>query len=237
MLEIKNLKKSFGSRQILNGVSFTVNDGQILCIVGPSGAGKTTLLRCITGLASAIDDGIAMGHDGMLYSLPSRDIIADSGEFLIDGIAFDPQGMEIGDAVMGVVFQDFNLFPHLSVLENVTLAPEMVLKESKETAEKAGRELLAELGLDGKGNLYPYQLSGGQKQRVAIARALAMKPKILCYDEPTSALDPQLRDEVADLLLKLKGQGMTQLVVTHDMDFAEKIADKLLKVTALDQKG
>ncbi|HJA72869.1 MAG TPA: amino acid ABC transporter ATP-binding protein [Candidatus Limosilactobacillus faecipullorum] len=214
MLEIKNLKKSFGSRQILNGVSFTVNDGQILCIVGPSGAGKTTLLRCITGLASA-----------------------DSGEFLIDGIAFDPQGMEIGDAVMGVVFQDFNLFPHLSVLENVTLAPEMVLKESKETAEKAGRELLAELGLDGKGNLYPYQLSGGQKQRVAIARALAMKPKILCYDEPTSALDPQLRDEVADLLLKLKGQGMTQLVVTHDMDFAEKIADKLLKVTALDQKG
>lgn len=214
MLEIKNLKKSFGSRQILNGVSFTVNDGQILCIVGPSGAGKTTLLRCITGLASA-----------------------DSGEFLIDGIAFDPQGMEIGDAVMGVVFQDFNLFPHLSVLENVTLAPEMVLKESKETAEKAGRELLAELGLDGKGNLYPYQLSGGQKQRVAIARALAMKPKILCYDEPTSALDPQLRDEVAELLLKLKGQGMTQLVVTHDMDFAEKIADKLLKVTALDQKG
>lgn len=214
MLEIKNLKKSFGSRQILNGVSFTVNDGQILCIVGPSGAGKTTLLRCITGLASA-----------------------DSGEFLIDGIAFDPQGMEIGDAVMGVVFQDFNLFPHLSVLENVTLAPEMVLKESKETAEKAGRELLAELGLDGKGNLYPHQLSGGQKQRVAIARALAMKPKILCYDEPTSALDPQLRDEVADLLLKLKGQGMTQLVVTHDMDFAEKIADKLLKVTALDQKG
>ena len=185
-----------------------------MCIVGPSGAGKTTLLRCITGLASA-----------------------DSGEFLIDGIAFDPQGMEIGDAVMGVVFQDFNLFPHLSVLENVTLAPEMVLKESKETAEKAGRELLAELGLDGKGNLYPYQLSGGQKQRVAIARALAMKPKILCYDEPTSALDPQLRDEVADLLLKLKGQGMTQLVVTHDMDFAEKIADKLLKVTALDQKG
>ena len=214
MLEIKNLKKSFGSRQILNGVNFTVNDGQILCIVGPSGAGKTTLLRCITGLESA-----------------------DSGEFLIDGAVFDPQGMEASDAVMGVVFQDFNLFPHLSVLENVTLAPEMVLKESKKVAEKVGREVLAELGLQGKSDLYPYQLSGGQKQRVAIARALAMKPKILCYDEPTSALDPQLRDEVADLLLKLKEQGMTQLVVTHDMDFAEKIADKLLKVTALDQKG
>ena len=213
MLEIKNLKKSFDGRQILNGVDLTVEDGQILCIVGPSGAGKTTLLRCITGLEAA-----------------------DSGEFLIDGQLFDPKGMEASDAVMGVVFQDFNLFPHLSVLENITLAPQLVLKEAK-AAEQRGLDLLDQLGLEDKGGLYPYQLSGGQKQRVAIARALAMKPKILCYDEPTSALDPQLRDEVATLLLKLKAQGMTQLVVTHDMDFAEKIADKLLKVTALDQKG
>ncbi|HJG49597.1 MAG TPA: ATP-binding cassette domain-containing protein, partial [Limosilactobacillus ingluviei] len=200
--------------QILNGVDLTVEDGQILCIVGPSGAGKTTLLRCITGLEAA-----------------------DSGEFLIDGQPFDPKGMEASDAVMGVVFQDFNLFPHLSVLENITLAPQLVLKEAKAAAEQRGLDLLDQLGLEDKGGLYPYQLSGGQKQRVAIARALAMKPKILCYDEPTSALDPQLRDEVATLLLKLKAQGMTQLVVTHDMDFAEKIADKLLKVTALDQKG
>ena len=214
MLEIKNLKKSFDGRQILNGVDLTVEDGQILCIVGPSGAGKTTLLRCITGLEAA-----------------------DSGEFLIDGQLFDPKGMEASDAVMGVVFQDFNLFPHLSVLENITLAPQLVLKEAKAAAEQRGLDLLDQLGLEDKGGLYPYQLSGGQKQRVAIARALAMKPKILCYDEPTSALDPQLRDEVATLLLKLKAQGMTQLVVTHDMDFAEKIADKLLKVTALDQKG
>ncbi|MGZ7883235.1 amino acid ABC transporter ATP-binding protein [Limosilactobacillus ingluviei] len=214
MLEIKNLKKSFDGRQILNGVDLTVEDGQILCIVGPSGAGKTTLLRCITGLEAA-----------------------DSGEFLIDGQPFDPKGMEASDAVMGVVFQDFNLFPHLSVLENITLAPQLVLKEAKAAAEQRGLDLLNQLGLEDKGGLYPYQLSGGQKQRVAIARALAMKPKILCYDEPTSALDPQLRDEVATLLLKLKAQGMTQLVVTHDMDFAEKIADKLLKVTALDQKG
>lgn len=214
MLEIKNLKKSFDGRQILNGVDLTVEDGQILCIVGPSGAGKTTLLRCITGLEAA-----------------------DSGEFLIDGQPFDPKGMEASDAVMGVVFQDFNLFPHLSVLENITLAPQLVLKEAKTAAEQRGLDLLDQLGLEDKGGLYPYQLSGGQKQRVAIARALAMKPKILCYDEPTSALDPQLRDEVATLLLKLKAQGMTQLVVTHDMDFAEKIADKLLKVTALDQKG
>ncbi|MBM6729283.1 amino acid ABC transporter ATP-binding protein [Limosilactobacillus ingluviei] len=211
MLEIKNLKKSFDGRQILNGVDLTVEDGQILCIVGPSGAGKTTLLRCITGLEAA-----------------------DSGEFLIDGQPFDPKGMEASDAVMGVVFQDFNLFPHLSVLENITLAPQLVLKEAKAAAEQRGLDLLDQLGLEDKGGLYPYQLSGGQKQRVAIARALAMKPKILCYDEPTSALDPQLRDEVATLLLKLKAQGMTQLVVTHDMDFAEKIADKLLKVTALD---
>lgn len=214
MLEIKNLKKSFDGRQILNGVDLTVEDGQILCIVGPSGAGKTTLLRCITGLEAA-----------------------DSGEFLIDGQPFDPKGMEASDAVMGVVFQDFNLFPHLSVLENITLAPQLVLREAKAAAEQRGLDLLDQLGLEDKGGLYPYQLSGGQKQRVAIARALAMKPKILCYDEPTSALDPQLRDEVATLLLKLKAQGMTQLVVTHDMDFAEKIADKLLKVTALDQKG
>ena len=214
MLEIKNLKKSFDGRQILNGVDLTVEDGQILCIVGPSGAGKTTLLRCITGLEAA-----------------------DSGEFLIDGQPFDPKGMEASDAVMGVVFQDFNLFPHLSVLENITLAPQLVLKEAKAAAEQRGLDLLDQLGLEDKGGLYPYQLSGGQKQRVAIARALAMKPKILCYDEPTSALDPQLRDEVATLLLKLKAQGMTQLVVTHDMDFAEKIADKLRKVTALDQKG
>ncbi|KRN44890.1 amino acid ABC transporter ATP-binding protein [Limosilactobacillus ingluviei] len=214
MLEIKNLKKSFDGRQILNGVDLTVEDGQILCIVGPSGAGKTTLLRCITGLEAA-----------------------DSGEFLIDGQPFDPKGMEASDAVMGVVFQDFNLFPHLSVLENITLAPQLVLKEAKAAAEQRGLDLLNQLGLEDKGGLYPYQLSGGQKQRIAIARALAMKPKILCYDEPTSALDPQLRDEVATLLLKLKAQGMTQLVVTHDMDFAEKIADKLLKVTALDQKG
>lgn len=213
MLEIKDLKKSFDGRQILNGVDLTVEDGEILSIVGPSGAGKTTLLRCITGLESA-----------------------DSGIFLIDGQPFDPQGTEESDAVIGVVFQDFNLFPHLSVLENITLAPTMVLKQSKDETNKKAAELLEELGLTGLGDHYPFQLSGGQKQRVAIARALAMNPRILCYDEPTSALDPNLRDEVANLLLSLKKEGMTQLVVTHDMDFAEKIADKILKVQALDAR-
>lgn len=213
MLEVQELKKSFGGRQILDGVNLTVKDGEILCIVGPSGAGKTTLLRCITGLEAA-----------------------DSGKFLIDGRPFDPQGTERSDSVIGVVFQDFNLFPNLSVLENVTLAPTLVLKKSKDEAQKDAEELLKELGLDGKGDLYQYQLSGGQKQRVAIARALAMKPKILCYDEPTSALDPNLRDEVAKLILGLKKDGMTQLVVTHDMDFAQKVADDILQVKALDQQ-
>lgn len=213
MLEVQELKKSFGGRQILDGVNLTVKDGEILCIVGPSGAGKTTLLRCITGLEAA-----------------------DSGKFLIDGRPFDPQGTERSDSVIGVVFQDFNLFPNLSVLENVTLAPTLVLKKSKDEAQKDAEELLKELGLDGKGDLYPYQLSGGQKQRVAIARALAMKPKILCYDEPTSALDPNLRDEVAKLILGLKKDSMTQLVVTHDMDFAQKVADDILQVKALDQQ-
>lgn len=213
MLEVQELKKSFGGRQILDGVDLTVKDGEILCIVGPSGAGKTTLLRCITGLEAA-----------------------DSGKFLIDGRSFDPQGTDRSDSVIGVVFQDFNLFPNLTVLENVTLAPTLVLKKAKASAQQDAENLLKELGLDGKGDLYPYQLSGGQKQRVAIARALAMKPKILCYDEPTSALDPNLRDEVAKLILGLKKDGMTQLVVTHDMEFAQKVADDILQVKALDQQ-
>lgn len=212
MLEVKNLKKSFGERVILDDVNLTVKDDEILCIVGPSGAGKTTLLRCITGLDTP-----------------------DSGEFLMDGQPFDPQGTGASDRVIGVVFQDFNLFPNLSVMENITLAPTMVLKESKEAAVKNAKELLGELGLSTKGDLYPWQLSGGQKQRVAIARALAMKPKILCYDEPTSALDPNLRQEVANIILSLKKGGVTQLVVTHDLDFAEEIADDLLKVNPIDQ--
>lgn len=214
MLKVTNLKKSFGGRKILDDVSFTVEDGNILTIVGPSGAGKTTLLRCITGLETA-----------------------DAGTFTIDGKEFNPQDLTNADSVMGVVFQDFNLFPHLSVLENLTLAPTLVLKQDRATAEKKALTLLNQLGLKDKEQLYPYQLSGGQKQRVAIARALAMKPKILCYDEPTSALDPNLRDEVANLILSLKAQGVTQLVVTHDMEFAQKIADQMLKVQALDQQN
>ncbi len=203
----------FGDRQILDGVNLTVKDGEILCIVGPSGAGKTTLLRCITGLETP-----------------------DSGEFFINGRRFDPQGTDSADRVIGVVFQDFKLFPNLSVMENITLAPMMVLKKDKQEAIADAQKLLEELGLNTKGKLYPYQLSGGQKQRVAIARALAMKPKILCYDEPTSALDPNLRKDVANIILGLKKDGMTQLIVTHDLEFAEDIADDILRVQPLDQR-
>ena len=210
MLELKNISKSFGDIVILNNLNLEVKDGEILCIVGQSGGGKTTLLRCISGLEKI-----------------------DGGQILIDGQVFDPYTNENNDSVIGVVFQEYNLFPHLTVLQNVTLAPTMVLKKKKEIAENEAKNLLNGLALEGKEGLYPFQLSGGQKQRVAIARALAMKPQILCYDEPTSALDPGLTATVKDIVLNLKKEGMTQIIVTHDMDFAEEIADNILKVKPL----
>ena len=205
MLELKNIKKSFSGRKILDVISLKVTDGEIMCIVGQSGGGKTTLLRCISGLERI-----------------------DEGEMILDGRKFDP--MSSKEALIGVVFQEYNLFPHLSVLENVTLAPKIALKKDPQAVEKEARQLLKKLALEGKENLYPYQLSGGQKQRVSIARALAMHPKILCYDEPTSALDPGLRDKVRDIILSLKNESMTQIVVTHDLNFAREIADDILKV-------
>lgn len=207
MLEIKNLTKRFGSRTIIDDLSMTVKDNEIMAIVGPSGAGKTTLLRCTTGLESV-----------------------NTGEFYWNGTQFDPTNTTQKDTIIGVVFQDYQLFPNLTVLGNITLAPTMVKKETMADVKKYARELLSRLGLEGKENLYPYQLSGGQKQRVAIVRALAMRPKILCYDEPTSALDPALRDEVAQIILDLKKQEMTQIVVTHDMDFAKNVADEIQQV-------
>lgn len=210
MLELKNISKSFGDKVILNNLNLEVKDGEILCIVGQSGGGKTTLLRCISGLEKI-----------------------DGGQILIDGQVFDPYTNENNDSVIGVVFQEYNLFPHLTVLQNVTLAPTMVLKKKKEIAENEAKNLLNGLALEGKEGLYPFQLSGGQKQRVAIARALAMKPQILCYDEPTSALDTGLTATVKDIVLNLKKEGMTQIIVTHDMDFAEEIADNILKVKPL----
>lgn len=205
MLEVKNLCKEFNNRPILKDISFTLKDGEIMTIVGSSGAGKTTLLRIIAGLETK-----------------------DSGEILIDGKPYDPGNV-------GVVFQDFNLFPNLNVLQNITLAPTMVLKESKAEAEQNAQKLLDQLQMNGREKQYPYQLSGGQKQRVAIARALAMNPRILCYDEPTSALDPNLRKEVEKMILDLKKSGLTQLIITHDLTFAKNVADQMLKVQPLSE--
>ncbi len=209
MLKIENLAKSFGPRQILKDVNLELDDGQVLTIVGPSGAGKTTLLRIIAGLETA-----------------------DQGQMQLDSERYDLSGEERG--AIGVVFQDYKLFPNMSVLDNITLAPQLALKEDKATAEAEARDLLGKLEMADKSQLYPYQLSGGQKQRVAIARALAMKPKILCYDEPTSALDPAMRDQVAELILGFKETGLTQLIITHDMDFAKKVADQVFEVKPLE---
>ncbi|EHO48274.1 amino acid ABC transporter ATP-binding protein [Lentilactobacillus kisonensis] len=211
MLEIKNLTKRFGNKTVIDDLSMTVKDNEIMAIVGPSGAGKTMLLRCITGLESA-----------------------NQGTFFWNGNQFDPTNTDQKDTIIGVVFQDYQLFPNLTVMGNITLAPTMVKKLPLDQVKQTARDLLGRLGLDGKEDLYPFQLSGGQKQRVAIVRALAMNPKILCYDEPTSALDPALRDEVAEIILDLKKQKMTQIVVTHDMDFAQNVADEIKRVEQID---
>lgn len=212
MLKLENITKSFNGKTILNDLNVEVKDNSILSIVGPSGAGKTTLLRCIAGLDRP-----------------------DSGKFILDGKSFDPADDSDTEQIIGVVFQDFNLFPHLTVMENVTLAPTMVLKEDKKSAIDNAKSLLDELSLSDHADQYPFELSGGQKQRVAIARALAMKPKILCYDEPTSALDPSLRDAVGNVILELKKTGITQIVVTHDPAFAKNISDQILEVKPISQ--
>uniref|UniRef100_UPI00403FB58C amino acid ABC transporter ATP-binding protein n=1 Tax=Candidatus Enterococcus willemsii TaxID=1857215 RepID=UPI00403FB58C len=208
MLELKKITKSFGKKTIINQLDLTIPEGTILAIVGPSGGGKTTLLRTLAGLETV-----------------------DSGDFLLDGKKFDPINLKEQEQVVGVVFQDFQLFPHLSVFENITLAPKMVLKETETVYTEKAQKLAKQLGLEGLLDQYPYQLSGGQKQRVAIARAMAMNPRVLAYDEPTSALDPALRQQVEHLILDLKKEGVTQIVVTHDLVFAKNIADNLLEVS------
>ena len=206
MLELRNINKAFGGKQILTNFSLSIPEKQILAIVGPSGGGKTTLLRMLAGLETI-----------------------DSGEIYYNGESLAIDELEKRN-LLGFVFQDFQLFPHLSVLDNLTLSPIKTMSMEKEVAEKKARGLLEQLGLAGHADAFPFSLSGGQKQRVALARAMMINPEIIGYDEPTSALDPELRLEVEKLILQNKERGMTQIVMTHDLQFAENIADQILKV-------
>jgi len=207
IVEIRNLHKWFGRTHALDDVSLDVETGEVLIIIGPSGSGKSTLLRCVNHLEK-----------------PS------SGHLYIDGVDLEAKDTDI-NAVrteIGMVFQQFNLFPHMTALQNITLAQRIVRKRSGEEAERVGRELLERVGIPEKADSYPGQLSGGQQQRVAIARALAMNPKIMLFDEPTSALDPEMIKEVLDVMLDLAQTGITMLVVTHEMGFARAAARRIV---------
>lgn len=206
MLELKNISKQFGQKKIFDHFNLTIEDGKILSLVGPSGGGKTTLLRMLAGLEKI-----------------------DSGEIIYNGEVVPIDHLETLN-LLGFVFQDFQLFPHLSVLDNLTLSPVKTMGMTKEAAKEKAVTLLQRLGLGEHANAYPYSLSGGQKQRVALARAMMIDPQIIGYDEPTSALDPELRQEVEKLILQNREAGMTQIVVTHDLQFAESISDHILKI-------
>ncbi|MZP42992.1 ATP-binding cassette domain-containing protein [Heliobacterium gestii] len=207
MIEIKGLHKKFGSLHVLRGVDLEVQEREVVCIIGPSGSGKSTLLRCINHLEEPTD-----------------------GHITVDEIALTHKETDINRvrAEVGMVFQRFNLFPHMTVLENITLAPVQVRKMTKDEAERLALELLAKVGLSEKAKAYPEQLSGGQQQRVAIARALAMRPKIMLFDEPTSALDPEMVGEVLNVMKDLAREGMTMVVVTHEMGFAREVGDRVI---------
>ncbi|MGN1396740.1 MAG: amino acid ABC transporter ATP-binding protein [Streptococcus gallolyticus] len=206
MLELKNISKQFGQKKIFDHFNLTIEDGKILSLVGPSGGGKTTLLRMLAGLEKI-----------------------DSGEIIYNGEVVPIDHLETLN-LLGFVFQDFQLFPHLSVLDNLTLSPVKTMGMTKEAAKEKAVTLLQRLGLGEHANAYPYSLSGGQKQRVALARAMMIDPQIIGYDEPTSALDPELRQEVEKLILQNREAGMTQIVVTHDLKFAESISDHILRI-------
>lgn len=214
MLKIRGLKKFFGNNLVLKGVNLEINKGEIVVVVGPSGGGKTTLLRTITGLEKC-DDGT---------------IEIDGYTFCKDGRYCDKKSSSIIRKNVGLVFQNFNLFPHKSVLENIIEAPTRALGEKKENAINKANEILSFLGLSDKANNYPCELSGGQKQRVAIGRALALNPKLMCFDEPTSALDPSLTLDVAKLIKSLSKTGMSMLIITHDMEFAKLVSDKIVSI-------
>lgn len=205
IIEVKGLKKNFGSLQVLKGIDAAIEENEVVCIIGPSGSGKSTFLRCLNRLEEITD-----------------------GEILIDGVHLSKENENEVRTEMGMVFQSFNLFPHMSVLDNVTIGPRKVRRIDRKEAEKKALELLGRVGLGDKADVYPSSLSGGQKQRVAIARALAMNPKIILFDEPTSALDPEMVGEVLDVMKGLTHGGMTLVIVTHEMGFAREVADRVL---------
>lgn len=207
MIEVKNLEKSFGKNHVLLGINETINEGEVVCIIGPSGSGKSTFLRCLNLLEQPTSGEVIL--DDEKINAPDRDI---------DKIR----------EKLGMVFQNFNLFPHMSVLDNITMAPIKVKGQARGEAEAEARRLLDVVGLLDKAEAYPSSLSGGQKQRVAIARALAMKPEIMLFDEPTSALDPEMVGEVLAVMKQLAEDGMTMVIVTHEMGFAREVADRVL---------
>ncbi len=206
MIEVKDLHKYFGELEVLKGISETIKDGEVVCVIGPSGSGKSTFLRCLN-----------------LLEEPTK------GEVLVDGQQINAKGVDLNKVreKLGMVFQNFNLFPHMTTLENITLAPIQTGRMTKEEAEKKAKELLQRVGLSDKVNVYPASLSGGQKQRAAIARALAMNPEVMLFDEPTSALDPEMVGEVLDVMKSLAEGGMTMVIVTHEMGFAREVADRI----------
>lgn len=207
MIEIKDLHKSFGETEVLKGITTTIHEKEVVCVIGASGSGKSTFLRCLNLLEEVT-----------------------SGSIIIDGVDLTDPKTNINDlrSQVGMVFQHFNLFPHMSVLENIILGPMKVKKIPREEAEKTAKDLLEKVGLADKISAYPGSLSGGQKQRVAISRALAMNPKVMLFDEPTSALDPELVGEVLGVMKDLAKEGMTMVVVTHEMGFAREVGDRVL---------
>lgn len=216
ILEINHCRKQFGTAEVLTDISLSVDEGQVVSIIGPSGSGKSTLLRCAT-LLETMDGGEMRYLDKVaVREENSRAVYASASE------------LKQIRSYFGLVFQNFNLFPHYSVLKNITEAPMLVQRRKRDEVVATARELLKKMGLADRENAYPYQLSGGQQQRVSIARALAMRPKILFFDEPTSALDPQLTAEVLGVMRKLAEEGMTMVVVTHEMSFARDVANKIL---------
>ncbi len=207
MIKVNQLHKSFGKNHVLNDVNIHIAKGEVVVVIGPSGSGKSTFLRCLN-----------------LLEVPS------SGEVVFEGVNITDKKTDINvlRQKMGMVFQQFNLFPHLTVLKNITMAPRKLKGMSQQDADKLAMELLKTVGLEDKANSYPAQLSGGQKQRIAIARALAMQPDVLLFDEPTSALDPEMVGEVLDVMKRLAAEGMTMVVVTHEMGFAREVGSRLI---------